>query len=102
MRIIRLLHDVITSLVQMLVKPHIIFMEKFHCNGETEVTFKRMENAMEIVARHIARHVREQGHSPFAVIFERLEQEREKILDGHKTYDRAASFLSQKATFDSH
>ena len=63
-----------------------------------EITVERIENAMRIVAGHIARHVRDWGESPFTVIFERLEKERELLIAKQKTYDRAAAFLAQSAT----
>ena len=65
------------------------------------VNLERIECAMRVVAQHIARHVQERGVSPFAEIFERLEIEREKLVQQHETHDRAASFLVQCATRDS-
>jgi len=69
-------------------------------NGE-KITIERVENAMKIVAYHIARHVRQWGESPFTVIFERLESEREMLLSNQQTCDRAIAFLAQSATCES-
>ena len=75
-------------------------MEYPDCHHK-EATLERVENAMRIVASHIARHVRDWGDSPFTVIFERLEKERELLLTKQETYTRAAAFLSQSATRES-
>lgn len=57
---------------------------------------------MEIVAFHMARHIKECGETPFGVIFERLEAERQIMKAKQATCDRALAFLSQRATRPSH
>jgi hypothetical protein len=66
-----------------------------------EIVLERIESAMRIVAEHILRHVREMGDSPFTVIYQRLEKERELCLTKQAVYQRAADFLSQSATRES-
>ncbi len=61
------------------------------------LTKERLEQAMTIVATHMARHMLECGHSPFTVLFERLERELEQLTAQSQTMDRAQSFLAQRA-----
>ena len=70
-------------------------------NSDRSFEIARIENAMMLVAQHIARHVSQTGNSPFTVIFERLERERAKLGSQNATIDRAASYLNHSAIRES-